>query len=89
VDGQLRIKDSAPWTAVYETPGGTLTYETDLPAEQADDAVPVLQELSALAAEGINAGAAPESAAAASSGADTVSERLQRGIRKIMEMLTP
>jgi hypothetical protein len=88
VDGQLRIKDSAPWTAVYETPGGTFTYETDLPAEQADDAVPVLQELSALAAEGINAGATPESAAAASSGADTVSERLQRGIRKIMEMLT-
>jgi hypothetical protein len=89
VDGQLRIKNSAPWTAVYETPGGTFTYETDRPAEQADDAVPVLQELSAQAAEGINAGAAPESAAAESSGADAVSERLQRGIRKIMEMLTP
>lgn len=88
-DGQLRIRNSAPWTAVYETPAGTFTYETDLPAEQADDAVPVLQELSALAAEGINAGFAPGPAASESPGTDSVSERLQRGIRKIVEMLTP
>jgi anti-sigma factor RsiW len=88
--GELRIVSSKPWTATYQTPAGILTFESDLPAEQADDAVPVLTKLSALAAEGINAGpnADPPSIQAGAPG-ESLGERLQRGIRKIAEMLTP
>ncbi|MBT2531950.1 anti-sigma factor [Arthrobacter sp. ISL-48] len=89
-DGELRISSSEPWTATYQTPAGTLTYKSDLPAEQADDAIPLLKELSALAAEGINTGVTVEPAAAQSGAPDeSLGDRLQRGIRKIAQMLTP
>jgi hypothetical protein len=88
-EGVLQIRSSSPWTATYETPAATFTYVSDRPAEQADDAVPVLQELSTRASVGINAGLAAEPAAAeADAPDDSVSGRLQRGIRKITEMLT-
>ncbi|MDQ0677669.1 anti-sigma factor RsiW [Arthrobacter pascens] len=88
--GELQIRGSSPWTATYETPAATFTYESDRPEEQADDAVPVLQELSTRASAGVNAGIAAEPAAAeADARDDSLSGRLQRGIRKITEMLTP
>jgi hypothetical protein len=88
--GVLQIRSSQPWMATYVTPAAIFTYESDRPAEQADDAVPVLQELSTRASLGINAGTAAEPAAAeAAAPDDSVSGRLQRGIRKITEMLTP
>lgn len=89
-DGELQIRSSSPWTATYETPAATFTYESDRPAEQADDAIPVLHELSTRASVGVNAGIAAEPAAAeADAPDDSVSGRLQRGIHKIAEMLTP
>lgn len=89
-DGELRVTSTEPWTATYQTPAGTLTYQSDLPADQADDAVALLKKLSALAAEGVNAGATTEAGPAQAGARDeSVSERLQRGIRKIAEMLTP
>jgi hypothetical protein len=89
--GVLQIRSSSPWMATYVTPAAIFTYESDRPAEQADDAVPVLQELSTRASVGVNAGIAAEPAAAEADAApdDSVSGRLQRGIRKITEMLTP
>jgi hypothetical protein len=89
-DGELRISSSQPWTATYQTPAGTLTYKSDLPAEQADDVVPLLKELSTLAAEGINTGVTAEPEADQASAPDeSLSDRLQRGIRKIAQMLAP
>lgn len=88
--GKMMVSNLSPWMATVETAAGIFTVESDLPAEQAGDALPVLQRLSALAVEGINAdaGAAPadppETAPDDSPGA-----RLERGIHKLGAMLAP
>ena len=89
-EGKLLVSNMAPWTATIETTAGTFTVESDLPAEQADDAAPLLQRLSVLAVEGINAGAsaAPDASPAAAAD-DSPAARLERGIRKLGEMLAP
>ncbi len=88
--GEAVVSRLAPWTATYRTAAGTFTVESDLPADKADDALPVLQQLSAVAREGIDAGAATRSAAPQTTAADeSPAARLERGFRKIMEMLTP
>lgn len=90
-DGSLWIKTAAPWTAIYRTSGTIFTYVSDLPSEQADDAVAVLVRAGAAADEGLFAASQPGAAGSASvqTGNDPVSERLQRGLRKIMEVFTP
>ncbi len=90
VDGTLHVSNLAPWTATLQTAASTFSVESDLPPEQADDALPVLRKLSVLAREGIDAGistapAPPRSAVPD----DTPGARLERGIRKIGEMLAP
>ncbi|WP_426990160.1 anti-sigma factor [Pseudarthrobacter sp. Y6] len=89
-EGKLLVSNLAPWTATVETTGGIFTVESDLPAEQADDAVPVLKRLSVLAVEGINAGVstAPD-ASPVTAADDSPAARLERGIRKLGEMLAP
>lgn len=88
--GELLVSDEAPWTARYETAAGTFLVTSDLPAEQADDAVPLLQRLSELAVGGIQASAGTETAATQATAPDeTPTARLERGIRKITEMLWP
>jgi hypothetical protein len=89
-EGKLLVSNLAPWTATVKTTAGTFTVESDLPAEQADDAVPLLQRLSVLAVEGINAvaSAAPDASPAAAAD-DSPAARLERGIRKLGEMLAP
>lgn len=87
---QLVAGSASPWRATYETPAAIFTYESDLPAEQADDALPVLRKLSALATAGINVRVPAEPAVGdAGTRDESFSERLQRGFRKITEMLTP
>jgi hypothetical protein len=88
-NGHLVVSRQAPWTATYDTPAARFTLESNLPAERADDALPVLQRLSAVAAEGVDAGISTQQ----NSGQATVLDespaaRLERGIRKIGEMLT-
>jgi anti-sigma factor RsiW len=86
--GKLQISNG-PWTATYETAAGTFTVESNLPADRADDALPQLQRLSALAAEGINVGVGSAPDASRNVGVeDTPVARLERGIRKIGELLT-
>ncbi|MCO4274974.1 anti-sigma factor [Pseudarthrobacter sp. HLT3-5] len=88
--GKLLVSRQAPWTATVETSAGIFTVESDLPAEQADDAVPVLQRLSVLAVEGINAGVSTAPADSPTTAADdSPGARLERGIRKLGEMLAP
>lgn len=86
--GKLQVTNLEPWTAAIETAAGVFTVETDLPAERADDALPVLQGLSVLATEGINAGVGTSPAATQTAVQDeSPAARLERGIRKIGEML--
>jgi anti-sigma factor RsiW len=87
-DGKLVVSSLAPWTATYTTVAGTFSVESDLPADQADDTVPVLQQLSSGAAEGIDAGTSTASRAdPATAGDESPAARLERGIRKIVEIL--
>ncbi|MHA7288346.1 anti-sigma factor [Arthrobacter sp. MDT3-24] len=89
-EGKLLVSGLAPWTATVETTAGTFTVESDLPAEQADDAVPVLQRLGVLAVEGINAGVSTAPADSPVTAADdSPAARLERGIHKLGEMLAP
>lgn len=89
-DGKVVVSSLQPWTATYETAAGTFTVESDLPADLADDALPVLQKLSVHAAEGINAGIGAEPATAQAVIPDeSPAARLERGFRKLGEMLTP
>ena len=87
---KMLVSNLAPWMATVETPAAIFTVESDLPAEQADDAVPVLQGLSVLAVEGINAGvSAAPAASPVSAPDDSPGARLERGIHKLGEMLAP
>ncbi|MCU1568476.1 MAG: putative transrane anti-sigma factor [Pseudarthrobacter sp.] len=79
----LQVLAASPWSATYRAPGRTFTYESNLPADQADDAVPILQRLSEHAAEGVSAEAAEEPPA---QGGEPVTTRLQRGLNKIVAL---
>ena len=86
--GKLEVRSLAPWTASYATAAGTFTVESDLPADRADDTLPVLQRLSSVAAKGIDAGADTASSAdSAGAGDESPAARLERGIRKVGEIL--
>lgn len=79
MEGRLRILSTVPWSVQYNTPDRTFTLESSLPAERADDALPVLQLLAGEAAKGLTA-AAEESRPAAE---EPVAVRLQRGASRI------
>jgi hypothetical protein len=72
--GTLWINTAGRYTAIYQTPTATFTYVSELPAEQADDAVAALVR-------------APGSAGTPS--ADGVAERMERGLGRILELLAP
>ncbi|MET1088616.1 MAG: anti-sigma factor [Arthrobacter sp.] len=80
---RLQILGSSPWSATYAAAGRSFTYESDLPAEQADDAVPILQRLSDHAAEGVSAEAVDEPTP---QGGEPLGTRLQRGLNKIVAL---
>jgi hypothetical protein len=81
----LQILAASPWSATYRTQGRTFTYVSDLPAERADDAVPILERLSEQAGEGVAAEVLEEPPA---QGAEPVVHRLQRGVNKIVALFT-
>lgn len=94
-NGRLWVKSSAPWSAIYQTAGSTFTYVSDLPANVADDALAVLSaadrawarsgesqtgvEKHGLFERGVSAAADAHSSARS----EEVTERLQRGLRKM------
>ncbi|MFJ5860612.1 anti-sigma factor [Pseudarthrobacter sp. NPDC092439] len=83
---RLHVLDSSPWTATYRADGRTFTYESDLPADRADDAVPILRVMDARASGG--AGAASD-ASPGGPGEDSLGARLQRGMAKVSALLAP
>ncbi len=70
----LQVSGGTPWHAVYRTPDAVFTYDSDLPAAQADDAVPELMQ----AADALNN---PSESTARPS--ENVLDRIQRGLRSI------
>lgn len=81
----LQLGGTSPWTAIYTTPARTFTYESNLPADQADDALPILQRLGNQAAAGV-AAAAPEPEVSAPE--ESLGTRVQRGINNIVALFT-
>lgn len=76
---------AAAWSATYRTAALTITYRSDLPSGQADDALPILKRLADNAAEGV-AASAPETAEGQA--AEPLEARLERGFNKIAALFT-
>ncbi|MDQ0768471.1 hypothetical protein QF031_001220 [Pseudarthrobacter defluvii] len=76
---------TTPWTATYRAAGLTITYRSDLPAAQANEALPILKRLADTAAEGV-AAAVPETPEGQT--AEPLETRLERGFSKIAALFT-
>ncbi|WP_115787949.1 hypothetical protein [Arthrobacter silvisoli] len=71
---RLSVSRGSRWEAVYRSPAAMLSYASDLPAEQADDAVPEL----------VRAGESVLPAAAATP--DNWQDRVRRGLRTLANL---
>ena len=71
---------TSPSAATYRAAGLTITYRSDLPAAQSNQALPILKRLADSAAEGV-AAAVPEPSGGQA--ADPLGARLERGFSKI------
>lgn len=79
----VQLGGTSPWSATYRAPGRTFTYVSDLPADRADDALPILQKLSEQAGAGLAVGTGyPDQARSG----ESVGTRLQRGINNIVAL---
>jgi len=90
VQGSLWINASAPWRAIYQAPGVTFTYISDLPSAAADDGVSELVRAGSATPAGSAGEAADRGPAGnAAPAAEALPARLQRGFGRILELLTP
>ncbi len=81
----VQVLGTSPWSATYTSGGRTFTFESNLPADQADDAGPILEQVGGVAAEGLTAGASSNTRDAAG---EPLGNRLQRGINRIVAVFT-
>ncbi|SDT45212.1 hypothetical protein SAMN04489743_2974 [Pseudarthrobacter equi] len=81
----VQVLGTSPWSATYTSGGRTFTFESNLPAEQADDAGPILEQVGGVAAEGLTAGVDSNAQDAAQ---EPLGNRLQRGINRIVAVFT-
>jgi hypothetical protein len=88
--GSLWINASAPWRAIYQAPGVTFTYMSDLPADTADDGVAELvRSGSVKPVNSIKDVAGPAAAGSTAAAPEDLTARLQRGLGRILELFTP
>ena len=78
-NGVLWVNPAPPFRAIYQTAGATFTYVSDLPVEQAGDAVTALAR----------AGDATRVSAPVSASRDGIAERMERGLSRILARLAP
>jgi hypothetical protein len=76
---------TSPRAATYRAEGLTITYRSDLPAAQSNQALPILKRLADSAAEGV-AAAVPDSSEGQA--AEPLEARLERGFGKIAALFT-
>lgn len=81
----VQVLGTSPWSATYTSGGRTFTFESNLPADQADDAGPILERVGGVAAEGLTAGVDGN---AQDAGGEPLENRLQRGINRIVAVFT-
>lgn len=81
----VQVLGTSPWSATYTSGGRTFTFESNLPADQADDAGPILEQVGGVAAEGLTAGASSNTRDTAG---EPLGNRLQRGINRIVAVFT-
>lgn len=81
---RLWIRTAAPWSAIYQVSGTTFTYMSDLPADVADDAVAALAAAGLARHSGIVAATRPD---AGNPGAESIVDRMERGLRKMARQL--
>lgn len=81
----MQVSSTSPWSATYRAAGLTITYRSDLPPEQADDALPMLKQYADTAAEGV-AAAVPDTTVTPAP--EPLESRLERGINKIAALFT-
>ncbi|MCY1674187.1 anti-sigma factor [Pseudarthrobacter sp. SL88] len=81
----VQVLGTSPWSATYTSGGRTFTFESNLPADQADDAGPILERVGGVAAEGLTAGVDGNAQDAAG---EPLENRLQRGINRIVAVFT-
>jgi hypothetical protein len=82
--GTLWINTAGLYTAIYQTPTATFTYVSELPAEQADDAVAALVQAPAGTGADTTSGVPSGTPAA-----DGFAERMERGLGRILKLLAP
>lgn len=98
--GSLWINHSSPVTAIYQTGDATFTYVSDQPADHAADGVAALVRSRAAAPGAAGDGEAPTPGTVGGPGADAgagagsgagpnFTVRLERGLGRIVELLTP
>ncbi|CAN7429279.1 anti-sigma factor [Arthrobacter sp. LjRoot78] len=93
--GAVWINASAPWRAIYQAPGVTFTYISDLPADSADDGVAELVRSGSTTSVRSPEVPATGTAGSAAPGTESVPageglpDRLQRGLGRIVELFTP
>jgi len=76
---------TSPGAATYRAAGLTVTYRSDLPAAQSNQALPILKRLADSAAEGV-AAAVPDTSEGQA--AEPLEARLERGFGKIAALFT-
>ncbi len=81
----VQVLGTSPWSATYTSGGRTFTFESNLPADQADDAGPILEQVGGVAAEGLTAGVDSNAQDVAG---EPLGNRLQRGINRIVAVFT-
>lgn len=81
----LQLGGTSPWTATYRTPARTFTYESNLPADRADDALPILQQLGNQSTAGVAAAAREPDGYGHG---ESLGARMQRGINNIVALFT-
>ncbi|KIS26719.1 hypothetical protein TV39_14470 [Arthrobacter sp. SPG23] len=88
--GALWINAAAPWRAIYQAPGVTFTYISDLPADTADDGVAELVRTGSVKpVRAIEEPARDAAAGTAAAAPEELTARLQRGLGRMIELLTP
>lgn len=100
--GSLWVNPGTPWTAIYQAPGTTFTYVSDLPPEKADDGLIPLSTAAAVSADsarggqGRDVGAAPTEVGpkdavtgSAPEAGDPLADRFLRGLQRMFGPFFP
>lgn len=85
--GTLWVNRQAPFRAIYQSAGATFTFVAESPQGQAEDGVVAALVHTRPADSGTIGSSNPTAAPAADAGAEALPARLERGLKRVMELL--